>query len=245
MVNLAMLNWDYVTSIVISFSIAASFMILYNRGRQLYSSKEDDKEPVIEAIVSEYSRRLKHIEDIVVGLRVRIDNLELRELDYHDLELRKKSSDIDTKHHTHYDTSREMSQTQQAHITSVPQEEHISPIVQRLTSADTKASLEDVQNGTMEYILKLLNERPRSSREIQFSIGRTREHTSRLMKRLYELHLVDRQSNSRPYKYTITYAGRVKINLPSEKDSNFGNENTSHHIIDLHSRQQRDNSEFQ
>jgi DNA-binding transcriptional ArsR family regulator len=235
MVNLAMLDWDYVTSIVISFSIAASFMILYNRGRQLYSSKEDDKEPVIEAIVSEYSRRLKHIEDIVVGLRVRIDNLELR----------KKSSDIDTKHHTHYDTSHEMSQTQQAHITSVPQEEHISPIVQRLTSADTKASLEDVQNGTMEYILKLLNERPRSSREIQFSIGRTREHTSRLMKRLYELHLVDRQSNSRPYKYTITYAGRVKINLQSEKDSNFGNENTSHHIIDLHSRQQRDNSEFQ
>lgn len=235
MVNLAMLDWDYVTSIVISFSIAASFMILYNRGRQLYSSKEDDKEPVIEAIVSEYSRRLKHIEDIVVGLRVRIDNLELR----------KKSSDIDTKHHTHYDTSHEMSQTQQAHITSVPQEEHISPIVQRLTSGDTKASLEDVQNGTMEYILKLLNERPRSSREIQFSIGRTREHTSRLMKRLYELHLVDRQSNSRPYKYTITYAGRVKINLQSEKDSNFGNENTSHHIIDLHSRQQRDNSEFQ
>ena len=235
MVNLAMLNWDYVTSIVISFSIAASFMILYNRGRQLYSSKEDDKKPVIEAIVSEYSRRLKHIEDIVVGLGVRIDNLELR----------KKSSDIDTKHHTHYDTSHEMSQTQQAHITSVPQEEHISPIVQRLTSADTKASLEDVQNGTMEYILKLLNERPRSSREIQFSIGRTREHTSRLMKRLYELHLVDRQSNSRPYKYTITYAGRVKINLQSEKDSNFGNENTSHHIIDLHSRQQRDNSEFQ
>ena len=235
MVNLAMLDWDYVTSIVISFSIAASFMILYNRGRQLYSSKEDDKEPVIEAIVSEYSRRLKHIEDVVVGLRVRIDNLELR----------KKSSDIDTKHHTHYDTSHEMSQTQQAHITSVPHEERISPIVQRLTSADTKASLEDVQNGTMEYILKLLNERPRSSREIQFSIGRTREHTSRLMKRLYELHLVDRQSNSRPYKYTITYAGRVKINLQSEKDSNFGNENTSHHIIDLHSRQQRDNSEFQ
>ena len=154
MVNLAMLNWDYVTSIVISFSIAASFMILYNRGRQLYSSKEDDKEPVIEAIVSEYSRRLKHIEDVVVGLRVRIDNLELR----------KKSSDIDTKHHTHYDTSHEMSQTQQADIASVPQEEHISPIVQRLTSADTKAILEDVQNGTMEYILKLLNERPRSSR---------------------------------------------------------------------------------
>ena len=241
MVNLAVLNWDYVISIVISFSIAASFMILYNRGRQLYSSKEHVKEPITEAIVSEYSRRLKHIEDMVVRLGVRIDNLELRE-DYNSL--RKRSSDIDAKHHTDYSASHEMSQLEQAYITPVPRQEHTSPVVQHLTSPETQTSLEDVQNGTMEYILKLFNERPRSSREIQFSIGRTREHTSRLMKRLYELHLVDRQSNSRPYKYTITHAGRVRINLPSSKDSNSGNENTSH-IIDVHSRQQRNNSEFQ
>jgi predicted transcriptional regulator len=242
MVNLTLLNWDYVISIVISFSIAASFMILYNRGRQLYSLKEDDKERVTEAIVSEYSRRLKHIEDLVVRLGVRIDNLELRE-DYNALELSKKSNNIDAKHHTNYRTSREMSQVEQAYITPI-QQEHTSPVVQGLTHADTQTTLEDVQNGTMEYILKLLNERPRSSREIQFSIGRTREHTSRLMKRLYELHLVDRESNSRPYKYTITHAGRIRINLPSSKDSNSGNENTSH-IIDVHSRQQRNNSEFQ
>ncbi|HYZ51681.1 MAG TPA: winged helix-turn-helix domain-containing protein [Nitrososphaeraceae archaeon] len=238
-----MLNWDYVISIVISFSIAASFMILYNRGRQLYSLKEDDKERVTEAVVSEYSRRLKHIEDLVVRLGVRIDNLELRE-DYNALELSKKSNNIDAKHHTNYRTSHEMSQVEQAYITPILQQEHTSPVVQGLTHADTQTTLEDVQNGTTEYILKLLNERPRSSREIQFSIGRTREHTSRLMKRLYELHLVDRQSNSRPYKYTITHAGRIRINLPSSKDSNSGNENTSH-IIDVHSRQQRNNSEFQ
>ena len=229
MVNLPMLNWDYVISIVISFSIAASFMILFNRGRQLYSSKEDEKEPITEAIVSEYSRRLKHIEDMVIRLGVRIDTLELS----------KRSSDIDAKHHTDYSASHQMSQLEQAYITPVPRQEHTSPVVQHLTSPETQTSLEDVQNGTMEYILKLLNERPRSSREIQFSIGRTREHTSRLMKRLYELHLVDRQSNSRPYKYTITYAGRVRINLPSTKESNSGNVNTSHHIIDVHSGQRR------
>ena len=193
--------------------------------------------------MSEYSRRLKHIEDIIVGLGVRVDNLELRK-DYNTSELRNKPSDSDAKHHTNYSASHEMSQMEQAYVTPVQQQEYTSPVVQRLTSTDAQTSLEDVQNGTMEYILKLLNERPRSSREIQFSIGRTREHTSRLMKRLYELHLVDRQSNSRPYKYTITHAGRVRINLPSSKNSDSGNENTSH-IIDVHSRQQRNNSEFQ
>src|SRR5919202_3230869 len=243
MVNLTLLNWDYVISIVISFSIAAYFMILYNRGRQLYSLKEDDKERATEAVVSEDSRRVKHIEDLVVRLGVRIDNLELRE-DYNALELSKKSNNIDAKHHTNYRTSREMSQVEQAYITPILQQEHTSPVVQGLTHADTQTTLKDVQNGTMEYILKLLNERPRSSREIQFSIGRTREHTSRLMKRLYELHLVDRQSNSRPYKYTITQAGRVRINLPSTKESNSGNVNTSHDIIDVHSGQRRNNLEF-
>jgi predicted transcriptional regulator len=177
-----------------------------------------------------------------VRLGIRIDNLELRE-DYNTIQLSKKPSDINAKHHTNYNASHEMSQMEQAYVTPVQQQEYTSPVVQRLTSTDAQTSLEDVQSGTMEYILKLLNERPRSSREIQFSIGRTREHTSRLMKRLYELRLVDRQSNSRPYKYTITHAGQVRINLPSSKNSDSGNENTSH-IIDVHSRQQRNNSEF-
>jgi predicted transcriptional regulator len=86
----------------------------------------------------------------------------------------------------------------------------------------------------MDYVLKLLSESPRTSREIQYSIGRTREHTARLMKRLYESRLVDRQSNSRPYKYTITEAGRVKINVQPRRDSSFGKENTSHELMDIH-----------
>src|SRR5437773_1544334 len=66
-------------------------------------------------------------------------------------------------------------------------------------------------NGTTDYILKLLAERPLTSREVQQSVGRTREHTARLMKRLHDYGLVSRDVNSKPFQYNITDAGRERL----------------------------------
>ncbi len=64
------------------------------------------------------------------------------------------------------------------------------------------------QNSTVEYILKKLEDSSLTTREIQQIIGRTREHTSRLMKKLYEDRFVDRDMDAKPFKYTITDEGR-------------------------------------
>jgi DNA-binding PadR family transcriptional regulator len=66
-------------------------------------------------------------------------------------------------------------------------------------------------NGTTDYILKLLAEKPRTSREVQLAVGRTREHTARLMKKLHDSGLVSRDVNARPFKYNITDAGRERL----------------------------------
>jgi DNA-binding transcriptional ArsR family regulator len=63
------------------------------------------------------------------------------------------------------------------------------------------------QNSTVDYILKKLEDNPLSTREIQQIIGRSREHTSRLMKKLYEEKLVNRDMQSKPFRYTITDEG--------------------------------------
>jgi len=80
------------------------------------------------------------------------------------------------------------------------------------------------RNGTIDYILKKLETASLSTRDIQVVIGRTREHTSRLMKKLYEEELVSRDVTAKPFKYTITDEGRkrlskhssLKIHSPSE-----------------------------
>ena len=233
MVELSLVNWEYVISVVISFSITAIFTILYNKDRYRHRSKVGVNEPLIEAIVAEYSHKLKYIENMVAELNIRIDRLESH----------KGTGDAPTEPHTDYVTSQQKSQIPQEHITTIPSQLTGQVAGSAMPTIGENSTL-DVQNSTMEYILKLLSERPRSSREIQSSIGRTREHTSRLMKKLYEARFVNRQSNNRPYKYTITRSGRIKINIHSEKDTGSENENIAHNMTNIQPMLQGSNSEY-
>ena len=63
----------------------------------------------------------------------------------------------------------------------------------------------------VEKVLGLITSKPMTSRDIQMTLGRSREHTSRLMNRLYKEGLVDRNTNSKPFSYIITEKGREKI----------------------------------
>ena len=63
----------------------------------------------------------------------------------------------------------------------------------------------------VERVLGLITSRPMTSRDIQMTLGRSREHTSRLMNRLYKEGLVDRNTSSKPFSYIITEKGREKI----------------------------------
>jgi len=65
------------------------------------------------------------------------------------------------------------------------------------------------QNAT-EYVLRLITDKSMTSRDIQITLGRSREHTSRLMKKLFEDGYVTRNTNSKPYTYSITEKGRMK-----------------------------------
>jgi DNA-binding transcriptional ArsR family regulator len=65
-----------------------------------------------------------------------------------------------------------------------------------------------IHQETSTYILRLLQEAPRSAREIQYNIGKTREHISRLMKKLHDEGLVDRNMSTKPFIYKITDEGR-------------------------------------
>ena len=65
----------------------------------------------------------------------------------------------------------------------------------------------------VEKVLGLITSRPMTSRDIQMTLGRSREHTSRLMNRLYKDGLVDRNTSSKPFSYIITEKGREKITV--------------------------------
>ena len=78
--------------------------------------------------------------------------------------------------------------------------------------------LPDKQNATNHYILRILLKESLTSNEIKNAIGRTREHTARLMKKLYELKLVDREMATKPFKYKLTEQGKKFIEGHIEKN---------------------------
>ncbi len=65
--------------------------------------------------------------------------------------------------------------------------------------------------GVAEHVLGLITAKEMTSRDIQITIGRSREHTSRLMKRLFEEGYVQRNNKVRPFTYQITEKGKAKL----------------------------------
>ena len=98
--------------------------------------------------------------------------------------------------------------------------------------------LNDKHNATEHYILKIILKESLTSNEIKNAIGRTREHTSRLMKKLYELQLVDRDITAKPFKYKLTEQGKKYIgeqveNKEINQENPLNSSYTNDSLIDL------------
>ncbi|MCS7141410.1 MAG: winged helix-turn-helix domain-containing protein [Candidatus Nitrosocaldus sp.] len=70
--------------------------------------------------------------------------------------------------------------------------------------------------STVERVLSIMQEGPKTSREMEQRLGMSREHTARLMKRLYEMGYLTRDESRRPYRYMLAHMHQAKNPGPSE-----------------------------
>ena len=68
-------------------------------------------------------------------------------------------------------------------------------------------------DNTVEVVLGLITDSTMTSRDIQITLGKSREHISRTMKKLFEDGYVERNIRTKPYRYSITQKGRQKLGL--------------------------------
>jgi predicted transcriptional regulator len=173
---------DLVILGIFAFLGGLAGMVFYIRFKTIFKERRyKTNEAVVQAIVLDYTRKLREYDKVISELRTKIDILE-------------------DKTQPQRVISQHPSQIQP----------HVAPVSESVTITQ-HPKMENEVNSTTDYILKLLAERPRSSREVQFAIGRTREHTARLMKKLHDLGLVSRDINSKPFRYNITDAGREML----------------------------------
>ena len=184
------LGSDLVISGIFAFLVGMVSMTVYTRLKTTFEEgRYKTNEAVIEAVVLEYTRRLHDYDKVISELRAKVDIIE---------------STIKP----HEVVSQDPSQPQP----------HVALMSEPVTVTQ-HAAIEKEVNSTTDYIFKLLAERPRSSREVQLAIGRTREHTARLMKKLHGLGLVSRDINTKPFRYNITDAGRQMLKKRAEPAS--------------------------
>ena len=130
--------------------------------------------------------RLQYYENLLIDMKIRLDLLELI-----------KENDEPTP-------------------VSIPRpKEHKTQQV--TTEIKEERQRERMQNmnfgSATDYVLRLITEKPLTSRDIQITIGRTREHTSRMMKKLFEEGLVERNMQTKPFTYKITDKGLARTSL--------------------------------
>ena len=190
---------------IIVFFLSFLAVLYYMRFRSRRSViQKECKYAVLEAVLSKYVMRVENSTKMVGELRTKMDIIEARMSAGGDVEGRTMKTVFDnTKSNAnsfdlHEDQHKGMvaddSVTSQINITK-----------NRIGSTNSDKSLHE---NTVSSILKLLSRSPMTAREIQLNTKKTREHTSRLMKRLYNESLVTRDIDNKPFLYKITDEGR-------------------------------------
>ncbi len=195
---ITLLTSDLVISGVLAFLTGMVTVMVYGRVKSALVDRHYKADgAVVEAVVLEYTRRLRDYDKMIADLRAKIDIMEARSQS--------------TPQAVTMSQLQQTSQQQQPHVAAVSEPVTLTQQQQHAHAATAIADGKEGNNGTTDYILKLLAEKPRTSREVQLAVGRTREHTARLMKKLHDSGLVSRDVNTKPFRYNITDAGRERL----------------------------------
>ena len=72
---------------------------------------------------------------------------------------------------------------------------------------------------TEKAVLELLAGGPKAAPEVGRLVGKSREHTARMMKSLFEQGFVEREANRQPYQYRLNDKVREVLVRPSQPDT--------------------------
>jgi predicted transcriptional regulator len=170
--------------VIIAFAVGVFGMMIYGKIKSLTSQKASDPA---------YLSRLEYYERQLIDMKIRMDAMDLEEKLLEEPILAKVEPVLEKK--------------AQAQVQKEPEVVKIEP-----PKPASKPRMPNMGfEGIAEHVLGLITTKEMTSRDIQITIGRSREHTSRLMKRLFEEGYVQRNNKTKPFTYQITEKGKVKV----------------------------------
>ena len=152
-------------------------------------------------LIDSYIQKFDEYNQIISDLRTKMDMIELKINPQKEVEIQDILQDIQHEFTTSNDTANDKSHKKISH--------NIPPVMKDVIITNKDSGGEQIMHrlNTVDSVLKML-EVPLTSREIQVRIKKSREHTSRLLKKLYSEDVVMRDESTRPFRYKITDEGR-------------------------------------
>ena len=146
-----------------------------------------------------------------VGVTERFNPSNLERIDYYekqliDMKIRMDAMDLEGESYTRPDLGKKTDAVLEKPINNNQRPKFVAKPVTRPRTPNMSFE------NSVEHVLGLITKAPMTSRDIEVTFGgRSREHVSRLMKKLFRDGYVDRNAGSRPYTYMITEKGRERV----------------------------------
>ena len=188
---------EVILGVIVAFLVGLGGLYGYYKVKPFIKTKSEMTD-------ASQSERLEYYERQLIDMKIRLDALEIQ-----GIEQKTEDPNMELKQFLEKLASNQVQEQPVEQVIEAPEVEE-KPI------STPKTSHVEFANPT-DYVLHLITNKAMTSRDIQITLKRSREHTSRLMKKLFEDGYVQRNTNSKPYTYSITEKGKAKVDdLQSE-----------------------------
>ncbi len=198
---------EVILGVIVAFLIGLGGLYGYYKIKPFIKTKSE----MVDA--SQRSERLEYYETQLIDMKIRLDALELQGIE-------QKTGEKEV-----LDPNKELKQFLEKLVSNQGQGQPAEQVVEAPKDGEKPISTPKTDHvgftNPTDYVLHLITNKDMTSRDIQVTLKKSREHTSRLMKKLFEDGYVQRNTNSKPYTYSITEKGKTKvIDLQSETPGN-------------------------
>ena len=174
---------DVILGLILAFIGGLFTLFVYSKLKAISASNDQTKADL---------ERMEFYERQLIDLKIKLDAIDLENLTFSQ-ETPQNIAKNDEK----------PVQVVQKPVEIVPEQVPNPPKVERAPNMSS--------DNIVEAVLRLITNKSRTSRDIQITLGKSREHISRTMKKMTDDGLVERNTNAKPYSYSITQMGLSKL----------------------------------
>jgi predicted transcriptional regulator len=183
---------EVILVVIVSFIIGLVGLYGYYKIRPFIKIRSD-------IVDSSQLERLEYYERQLIDMKIRLDSMEMQ-----GIEQKNEEPSLELKQFLENFAKNQK-------IIEKPIESVKTEVMSKEEPISTHRMPNLDHNNAVDYVLHLITDKAMTSRDIQITLKRSREHTSRLMKKLFDDGYVKRNINTKPYTYSITEKGKERI----------------------------------